>query len=124
MVRTRSDPTDSVPRVRVPVFFFLGCFDRHVDARIATHYLESLDAPVKRVFWFESSAHNIPFEEPERFVATVAQLAESLDTQRHAIGPADRARTRRRVRTMEHRLRGVIRSRAPSTTAAPSTIKL
>jgi pimeloyl-ACP methyl ester carboxylesterase len=70
------DLTQSVPRLRVPVFFFLGRFDRHVDARIAADYLDTLDAPVKRAFWFEDSAHNIPFEEPERFVVTVV---ESID---------------------------------------------
>jgi pimeloyl-ACP methyl ester carboxylesterase len=73
-----------VPALRVPVFFFLGRFDRHVDARIAAHYLETIDAPVKQTVWFENSAHNVPFEEPERFVAMVAKVLD----EEHITSPA------------------------------------
>jgi pimeloyl-ACP methyl ester carboxylesterase len=65
------DLTHSVPALRVPVFFLLGRFDRHADSRIAAAYFERLDAPRKRLLWFESSAHNIPFEEPELFQGRV-----------------------------------------------------
>ncbi len=68
------DLAGSVPSVNVPVVFFLGRYDRHVDARIAAAYLRSLTAPVKRVVWFEHSAHNIPFEEPRRFQAQVVDV--------------------------------------------------
>jgi pimeloyl-ACP methyl ester carboxylesterase len=62
----------AVPSLDVPVFFFLGRYDRHADAAVTARYAESLNAPVKRVVWFENSAHNVPFEEPEAFVRTVA----------------------------------------------------
>lgn len=61
----------SLPAVAVPVVFFLGRYDRHADAQIAAAYLDGLAAPAKRIVWFERSAHNPPFEEPERFVAAV-----------------------------------------------------
>jgi len=57
------DLNRSVRSVEVPVVFFLGKYDHHVDARIAAAYVVSLCAPVKRVVWFEKSAHNVPFEE-------------------------------------------------------------
>ena len=63
----------SVPRVAVPVFFFLGRYDHPVDARVSAAYLDGLEAPAKRVVWFEDSAHNVPFEEPARFCAAVVE---------------------------------------------------
>ncbi len=68
----------SVPSVTVPVFFLLGRYDRHVDARLSARYLEQLDAPSKQLIWFEDSAHNVPFEEPERFDQAVIELVHSI----------------------------------------------
>ena len=72
------DLSRSVPRLDVPVFFMLGRYDRHVDAGLAAAYLDALGAPTKRVIWFESSAHNVPFEEPERFNQAVIDVLESV----------------------------------------------
>jgi proline iminopeptidase len=69
------DLADAVPRVDVPVAFFVGRWDRHVDAASAADYLDRLRAPAKELVWFETSAHNVPFEEPERFVAAVRRVA-------------------------------------------------
>jgi pimeloyl-ACP methyl ester carboxylesterase len=68
----------SVPSVAVPVVFALGRHDRHVSAEIAARYFETLRAPAKRLLWFEESAHNVPFEEPERFVAEVVEALAAL----------------------------------------------
>ena len=76
------DLSRSVPRLDVPVFFMLGRYDRHVDARLAAAYLDSLAAPTRRVIWFERSAHNVPFEEPERFNHAVIDALGSV-----GIGP-------------------------------------
>jgi pimeloyl-ACP methyl ester carboxylesterase len=67
------DLRQSVRRVEVPVFFFLGRFDRHVDGHLAAAYFEMLQAPIKRLVWFEHSAHNVPFEESDLFNATITQ---------------------------------------------------
>ena len=61
------DLSQSVPNVDVPVVFALGRYDRRADAKLAAAYLEHLRAPAKRLIWFESSAHNVPFEEPDLF---------------------------------------------------------
>jgi len=68
------DLTESVTAVDVPVFFLLGRYDRHVDARLAAAYFEKLGAPRKRLIWFEHSAHNVPFEEPDAFDAAVVRV--------------------------------------------------
>ena len=73
----------SVMSLEVPVVFFLGRYDRHVDPHIAAGYLASLQAPVKRVRWFENSAHNVPFEEAASFnAAIVSELNSAMVTNR------------------------------------------
>ncbi|MDY0349712.1 MAG: alpha/beta hydrolase [Desulfobulbaceae bacterium] len=52
---------------RVPVFFLLGRHDRHVPSVLAEEYFRAIEAPCKRLVWFERSAHNPPFEEPGQF---------------------------------------------------------
>jgi proline iminopeptidase len=65
------DIASTVPALQVPVVFFLGRYDRHQDAPISASYFERLCAPIKRLGWFEQSAHNLPFEEPTRFNTAV-----------------------------------------------------
>jgi len=38
----------------------------------------TLCAPLKRLVWFEKSAHNVPFEEPHLFNATVVRELQSI----------------------------------------------
>lgn len=68
----------TVQSVKVPVVMMLGRYDRQLDARQAANYFETLSAPAKRLIWFEKSAHNIPFEEPENFTAAITAIAEEL----------------------------------------------
>ncbi len=72
----RLDLEQAVPRVEVPVAFFLGRYDRQVDSAIAARYFDTLQAPRKELVWFEESAHDIPFEEPNRFNTAVIEHAQ------------------------------------------------
>jgi pimeloyl-ACP methyl ester carboxylesterase len=72
------DLARSVPNARVPVLFFLGRYDRHTDGKLAATYFANLCAPVKRLVWFEKSAHNVPFEEPRLLNATVVRELQSI----------------------------------------------
>lgn len=60
--------------LQTPVVFMLGRYDRQLDAEQAADYFDILSAPAKRLIWFEHSAHNIPFEEPDRFVASLGAV--------------------------------------------------
>lgn len=60
-------------RFDVPVIFMLGRHDWHVPAADAADYFERIEAPAKRLIWFEASAHNLPFEEPEAFVRAMVE---------------------------------------------------
>lgn len=63
-----------VPSLSVPTAFLLGRHDRQCPADIAAEYYATLSAPVKELFWFENSAHNVPFEEPMEFNNIVFRL--------------------------------------------------
>jgi proline iminopeptidase len=66
-----------VRSVDVPVVFMLGRYDKQVDSALAAAYFEELSAPVKRLKWFDT-AHNIPFEAPEAFNASLLELLASV----------------------------------------------
>ncbi len=72
------DLARSVPSIDVPVFFFLGRHDRHVEATLAAAYFGALRAPLKSLIWFENSAHNAPFEEHDLFNANVWSTLQSI----------------------------------------------
>jgi proline iminopeptidase len=72
------DLSRSVPALEVPVIFLLGRYDRHVSAGVASDYFAVLRAPGKRPVWFEDSAHNPPFEEPEHFQRVVVDALRSM----------------------------------------------
>jgi pimeloyl-ACP methyl ester carboxylesterase len=110
----------SVPQVEVPVLFLLGRHDRHVDARLAAAYFEALRAPIKRLIWFEQSAHHVPFEEPDRFHATLVRELESV-----GLGglPGRHARDRAPEETESPDGAGISRSNAASPMLAPPASK-
>lgn len=72
------DLRGTLTSVKVPIVFMLGRYDRQLEASQAADYFQTLSAPVKRLIWLEESAHNIPFEEPERFVAALKVILEEL----------------------------------------------
>lgn len=74
----RLDLRQEIQELKVPVGFLLGRHDRKTDSRIASEWLAELAAPRKRLVWFEDSAHNPPFEEPDAFNATVPRVLAEL----------------------------------------------
>lgn len=58
---------ERVPAVPLPTFFFLGRQDANTPAPLAAAYLDQLQAPLKRVVWFDASAHFPFWEQPARF---------------------------------------------------------
>ncbi|WP_267224014.1 alpha/beta fold hydrolase [Dyella silvae] len=72
-----------------PVFLFLGRHDHNVSSSLGEAWYGNLQAPSKRLVWFENSAHEVMVEEPGKtlvsLVAYVRPLAdESTDNARPA----------------------------------------
>jgi pimeloyl-ACP methyl ester carboxylesterase len=62
----RTDLSEVVPDLDVPVYFFHGRYDYTASYPLARDYLATLNAPMKGFYTFEWSAHGPVFEEPER----------------------------------------------------------
>jgi pimeloyl-ACP methyl ester carboxylesterase len=72
------DVDETLVSFRTPIVFFLGRHDWQVPAVVAARYFDRIEAPNKRVVWFEQSAHNPPFEEPALFNRTLVDVLEPL----------------------------------------------
>lgn len=61
-----TDLTKKVEKLDIPVYFFHGKHDYTTNYQLAKDYFKKLQAPVKRFYTFEQSAHSPLFEEPEK----------------------------------------------------------
>ena len=66
-------------RFDVPVVLLLGRHDMVTPSALAEEWFDRVEAPAKRLVWFERSAHNAPFEEPARFVKAVKEIVRDVD---------------------------------------------
>jgi proline iminopeptidase len=82
------DIDDTLLSFDVPIAFLLGRHDWVVPSVLADRYLQRITAPCTQLVWFEQSAHNPPFEEPEAFnravIDTVASFAIRCPGVTHA----------------------------------------
>ena len=73
------DLFQSVPELKVPVFFMEGRSDWESPCEIAERYFDSIKAPSKELIWFDRSAHLPNSEERDLFnevmVAKVLPIA-------------------------------------------------
>ena len=63
----RSFSIYNITKIDVPVYFIEGKYDYVTPTIIAENYFKKLEAPRKKLFVFERSAHAPNYEEPERF---------------------------------------------------------
>ena len=61
------DLAATVPRLEVPVVMVQGRHDQVAPGAAAQRYASALQAPGKRLVWFENSAHTPHLEEPGKF---------------------------------------------------------
>lgn len=63
----------------LPVFLLEGRHDWNVPSVLATEWLDHLDSPKKKVFWFESSGHGPLEEEPKKFNQVVMSILDEME---------------------------------------------
>jgi pimeloyl-ACP methyl ester carboxylesterase len=68
-------------KLDVPVYFFLGRHDFNAPTVLVEEYMKVLDAPDKRIVWFEHSGHNPWINEPAKFVREVLSCFSENKTQ-------------------------------------------
>ena len=62
-----------VDRLEVPLLLFLGRHDHNVSSSVAADWFAQLQAPWKRLVWFEQSAHEVMNEEPGKTLVSLVQ---------------------------------------------------
>ncbi len=67
-----------VPKLDMPVFFFLGRNDHWVPPETTVPYFEALQAPSKTLVWFEGSGHEMFVDEAERFNEVMRSVVRPL----------------------------------------------
>ncbi|HHW47474.1 MAG TPA: alpha/beta hydrolase [Clostridiaceae bacterium] len=68
-------------KLDVPVYFLLGRHDVNAPTVLAEEYVQALDAPDKRIVWFEHSGHSPWINEPVKFVKEVLSCFLENKTQ-------------------------------------------
>jgi len=69
---------DQFTEFQVPIYFLQGIHDYQTTHQIARQYFDAINAPKKRFFSFEESAHTPFYDEPERFMQVVREILEEL----------------------------------------------
>ena len=68
----------SIPTVQIPVYFFIGRHDFNDPASLTEQYVQNLDAPAgKHLVWFENSAHDLFFDEPQKLTQEILKILEN-----------------------------------------------
>lgn len=68
----------TVTALKCPVILFNGRDDYNVSASLAAEWFERLEAPLKKLVWFERSAHDIVNEEPGKVLLSLVQVARPI----------------------------------------------
>jgi pimeloyl-ACP methyl ester carboxylesterase len=68
---------ESAPAVDVPAYFLAGRYDYNTPAELVWEYYQALVAPKGKQFvWFEDSAHDIFFDQPQELVKELVKIKE------------------------------------------------
>jgi pimeloyl-ACP methyl ester carboxylesterase len=67
-----------VKRFPVPVVMFLGRHDYTTPTAPTVSWMEKVEAPYKRMVWFERSAHMAPWEEPGKLLVSLLEFVKPL----------------------------------------------
>lgn len=76
-------------RLEVPLFLFSGRHDYAVPSEVSYAWFERLDAPIKRIVWFEHSAHMMHLEEPGLFLLHLVQDVRPIAVEAGDAAPSD-----------------------------------
>jgi pimeloyl-ACP methyl ester carboxylesterase len=65
---------ESARELRCPVYFFVGRKDVQTSSSLTERYYNILDAPKKKLYWFEHSGHSLPTTEPTLMQTIIIDL--------------------------------------------------
>lgn len=65
------DFTKKVRAIQCPIYFFVGRNDYQTNCELTYSYYQKIKAKNKHFYWFEKSAHQVPYTEPDLFQQTI-----------------------------------------------------
>jgi pimeloyl-ACP methyl ester carboxylesterase len=71
-------------KLSVPVVFFVGRYDYATPFVLVEQFYASLQAPYKKLVWFEHSAHNPDIEEPDQFQREIIAIGDEFCSEQNA----------------------------------------
>ena len=81
-------------RFECPMFLFNGRHDYSTSHEVAARWFATVSAPVKKLIWFEDSAHMMMQEQPGRFLMHLVNDVRPLAVAAGDVPPAERAPTK------------------------------
>ena len=66
------------PASPIPVYFFAGRHDHETPGELAEEYYNALEAPAKDFIWFENSAHDMMYDEPDNTNRELIRIANEV----------------------------------------------
>lgn len=76
--------TELAPAYRCPVYFFVGRHDYQTNFSVTEGYYQAIQAPSKKIIWFEKSAHSPNMTETKKFQqVTLEALAGNKASPSH-----------------------------------------
>ena len=79
----RGSILENISDLKIPTYFFTGRFDYTDPATCAERLFKTISAPLKRLVWFDHSAHFVFFEEPTHFAGEMRQVKQETMQQQH-----------------------------------------
>ncbi|PKM61704.1 MAG: alpha/beta hydrolase [Firmicutes bacterium HGW-Firmicutes-4] len=74
-----TDLRQSYQNLDVPIYFFLGRHDLNAPTSLVEDYVTILNAPVKKIVWFEHSGHSPWINESDAFVEELLQIKNTVN---------------------------------------------
>ena len=72
------DLAKDFPVSPIPVHFMHGRYDYQCPGELAEAYYNLLEAPEKSFTWFENSAHDVYYDEPDKFNQEIIRIAQEV----------------------------------------------
>ena len=76
-----------VRAIKVPIVLFLGRHDYNVNSAVAAEWLAKVEAPSKKLVWFEHSGHEMMTEEPGKALLSLVEHVRPFAEQAGDVAP-------------------------------------
>lgn len=77
----------SIKKLDTPLILLLGRHDVNVSSEVAAEWFATVEAPSKRLIWFERSGHHVTSEEPGKLLNTLINAARPIAAKTGDVAP-------------------------------------